>query len=202
VTAVGRGLSSALIVSAAGDRARIVCGLDLASPGASALGPAVTVRVHPGDNLAVHIAVARATAGSVIVVDAGGEQNVAFAGDLVVRAAARKGIAGIVIDGAIRDRAEIAAMGFPLFHRGTSPRGAAKHFAGEIQVPIELGGAPVSPGDLVCADDDGLAVVRAADSASVLVEAYALDAREAARRARVEAGESTLSIFGLENPGP
>jgi regulator of RNase E activity RraA len=195
------GLSSAVIASAAGDRARIVWGLDAACPGTCAVGPAVTVRAHPGDNLAVHIAVACAAAGSVIVVDAGGERTVAFAGDLVVRAAARRGIAGIVIDGAIRDRAEIAAMGFPVFHRGTSPGGPTKDFPGEMEVALELGGAPIRPGDLVCADDDGLVVVRAADSAAVVKEACALEAREAGLRTRVEAGESTLSIFGIEDPG-
>ena len=81
----------------------------------------------------------------MIVVDAGGEQEVAFAGDLVVRAAARRGVAGMVIDGAIRDRAEIAGMPFPVFHRGTSPRGPTKRFPGGVQVPIELRGVPVSP---------------------------------------------------------
>lgn len=194
------GLSSAEIASAAGDRARIVRGLDPACPGAAALGPALTVRAHGGDNLAVHLAVARAAAGCVIVVDAGGEQDVAFAGDLVVRAAARRGVAGIVIDGAIRDRAEIAGMRFPVFHRGTSPRGPTKRFPGEVQVPIELRGVPVSPGDLVCVDDDGLVVVDAADTVAVLEQARALEAREAAFRTRVEAGESTLRIFGIANP--
>jgi 4-hydroxy-4-methyl-2-oxoglutarate aldolase len=200
VSAVLSGLSSAAITTAVGDRARIVRGLDPAWPGAAALGPAVTVRAHGGDNLAVHLAVARAAAGSVIVVDAGGEQEVAFAGDLVVRAAARRAVAGIVIDGAIRDRAEIAGMRFPVFHRGTSPRGPTKRLPGGVQVPIELCGVPVSPGDLVCVDDDGLVVVRAADTAAVLDEARALEAREAAFRTRVESGEPTLKIFGIEDP--
>jgi 4-hydroxy-4-methyl-2-oxoglutarate aldolase len=194
------GLSSAAIASAAGNRARIVRGLDPAWPGATALGPAVTVRSHTGDNLAVHLAVAQAAAGSVIVVDAGGEQDVAFAGDLLVRAAARRGVAGVVIDGSIRDRAEIACLRFPVFHRGTSPRGPTKRFPGEVQVPIELRGVAVSPGDLVCVDDDGLVVVGAADAATLLEQARVLEGREAAFRTRVEAGESTLEIFGIGNP--
>ncbi|MFZ1994523.1 MAG: hypothetical protein WAU75_10455 [Solirubrobacteraceae bacterium] len=193
-------LSSAAIASAAGDRARIVCGLDPVWPGATALGPAVTARAHRGDNLAVHLAVARAAAGSVVVVDAGGEQDVAFAGDLVVRAAARRGVAGIVIDGAIRDRTQIAGMRFPVFHSGTSPRGPTKRFPGEVDVPIGLRGVLVSPGDLVCVDDDGLVVVNAADTAAVLEQARALEAQEAAFRARVETGESTLSIFEITPP--
>jgi 4-hydroxy-4-methyl-2-oxoglutarate aldolase len=200
VGAVLSGLSSAAIASAAGDRARVVCGLDPAWPGAAAFGPAVTVRAHRRDNLAVHLAVARAAAGSVVVVDADGEQEVALAGDLVARAAAHRGVAGIVIDGAIRDRAEIAGMRFPVFHRGTSPRGPTKRFPGEVEVPIELRGVRVSPGDLVCVDDDGLVVVDAADTAAVLEQTIALKAREAAFRTRVEAGESTLRIFGIPHP--
>jgi regulator of RNase E activity RraA len=200
MSVVRSGLSSAAIASAAGDRARIVRGLDPAWPGAAALGPAVTVRAHRGDNLAVHLAVARAAAGSVVVVGTDGEHEVAFAGDLVVRAAARRGVAGIVIDGPIRDRAEIADMRFPVFHRGTSPRGPTKRFPGEVQVPIELGGVLVSPGDLVCVDDDGLVVVHAVDTAAVLEEARALEAREHSFRTRVEAGESTLRIFGIPDP--
>jgi hypothetical protein len=115
MTAQLSGLSSALIASAAGERVQIVCGLEPASPGTVALGPALTVRVHPGDNLAVHLAVARAAAGPVIIVDACGEPNVAFTGGLVVCAAALTGVAGIGVDGAIRDRADIAAMRFPIF---------------------------------------------------------------------------------------
>lgn len=199
VGGVLRGLSSAAIASAAGERARIVRGLDPAWPGAAALGPALTVRAHQGDNLALHLAVARAAAGCVIVVDAGGEQEVAFAGDLVVRAAAQRGVAGVVIDGAIRDRAEIAGLRFPVFHRGTSPRGPTKSFPGAVQVPIELRGVAVSPGDLVCVDDDGLVVVDAADAAAVLEQARALEAREGAFRARVEAGESTLRVGASPN---
>jgi 4-hydroxy-4-methyl-2-oxoglutarate aldolase len=91
-------------------------------------------------------------------------------------------------------------MRFPVFHRGTSPRGPTKRFPGEVQVPIELGGVLVSPGDLVCVDDDGLVVVHAVDTAAVLEEARALEAREHSFRTRVEAGESTLRIFGIPDP--
>jgi 4-hydroxy-4-methyl-2-oxoglutarate aldolase len=199
MTAQLSALSSALIASAAGERVQIVCGLEPASPGTVALGPALTVRVHPGDNLAVHLAVARAAAGPVIIVDACGEPNVAFTGGLVVCAAALTGVAGIVVDGAIRDRADIAPCASHLPSR-TSPRAAAKHFPGELQVPIELRGVSVSPGDLVCVDDDGLAVVGAANSAAVLEDTRAVEAREAGRRGRVVAGESTLTILGIESP--
>jgi regulator of RNase E activity RraA len=134
----------------------------------------------------------------VIIVDACGEPNVAFAGGLVVRAAALRGVAGTGVDGAIRDRADIAPCASP--SSGTSPRAAAKLFLGELQLPIELRGVSVSPGDLVCVDDDGLAVVGAANSAAVLEDTRALEAREAGRRGRVVAGESTLTILGIESP--
>ena len=192
-------ISSATVASAAAtgpDRA----GARPRVAGAAALGPAVTVRAHPGDNLAVHLAVARAAAGSVVVVGTDGEHEVAFAGDLVVRAAARRGVAGIVIDGPIRDRAEIADMRFPVFHRGTSPRGPTKRFPGEVQVPIELGGVPVSPGDLVCVDDDGLVVSRGGHRRGVGGGPCTRGSRGLVPDAGRGWASSMLRIFGIPDP--
>ena len=175
----------------------MIRGLEPAWPGARAFGLALTVRGAAGDNLALHRAIAGAPESVVIVADVQGGQEAAHCGDVLVRAARARGVDGIVLDGSIRDRAEIRALRYPVFHRGTSPRGPSKRVAGEVGVPIELLGVTVRPGDVVLADDDGLVVVPAADVGDVLAAATAIAERERGYEARLEAGETTLSILGL-----
>jgi 4-hydroxy-4-methyl-2-oxoglutarate aldolase len=191
-------IGTALLASAGGDRVKVILGLEPVFPEARALGRALTVRSAPADSLAVHHAVAVAQPGEVIVLAVGGERSVAHCGELVVRAARARGVAGIVVDGAIRDRAEIVLLGLPVFHLGTSPRGPGKAGPGELRVPIELGGVQVEPGDLVCADADGVAVVAAAHADEVLAAAEALEERERGMVSRIESGESTVEILGLK----
>jgi 4-hydroxy-4-methyl-2-oxoglutarate aldolase len=189
---------SALIASAGAERVAVVLGLEPAYPGARALGPALTVQGAPGDNLALHHAVARAAAGDVIVLAVGGETSVAHCGGIIALAARRRGVAAIVLDGAIRDRDELGPIGLPVFHRGGSPLGPGKAGPGAIGVPVTLGGVQVRPGDLVCADVDGVAVVAAADAEAVLAAAAALEQREAEIIAAIERGESTVAIYHLK----
>lgn len=191
-------LTSALLASAGGADVSVIPGLEPAWPGASLHGRALTVRGAPGDNLALHLAIAQAAAGDVIVIDVDGERDVAHFGDILARAARRRGIAGIVINGSIRDRRTISELGYPVFHVGTSPRGPAKLVPGRIGVPIELMGVRVGDGDLVWADDDGVVVVPAGRVDETIEAASALADREAEITARVEAGESTVAIFGLQ----
>ena len=191
-------LASSLLASAGGDRVRIVLGLAPAFPSACAYGPAFTVRGAPGDNLALHHAVSRAAPGDVIVLAVGGERQVAHCGEIVAIAAKERGLAGIVVDGAVRDLVELAALRLPVFFRGTSPRGPAKNGPGALGVPVELDGVTIAPGDLVCADADGLAVVAAADAAEVRAVAATLEAREREIVAALRGGRSTVDIFGLK----
>ncbi len=172
-------------------------GLEPAYAGAHACGPALTVRVAPGDNLALHHALARARTGDVLVVAAGGEQRTAHLGDVIAAAARARGVAGAIVDGAIRDRSSLAEIRFPVFHRGTSPRGPGKTGPGAIDEPVELAGTRVEPGDLVCADADGIAVVRRADRDRVLAAAAALDERERELRAAIADGRSTVELLSL-----
>ncbi len=177
---------------------RIVLGLEPVFPSARVLGPALTVQGHGADNLALHHAVAAAEPGEVIVLSVGGEREVAHCGEIVAIAARKRGVAGIVLDGAIRDRNEIAELGLPVFHLGTSPRGPGKSLSGALRAPIELRGVRVDPGDLVCADADGVAIVAPADAAGVRAAAEALDEREQEIRAAIDRGETTVEIFGLK----
>jgi 4-hydroxy-4-methyl-2-oxoglutarate aldolase len=191
-------ITTALLASAGGDRVGVVRGLEPAWPGARAFGPAYTVRGKAGDNLALHRAIAGAPEGVVVVADVQEGRDVAHVGDVLVRAARARGVRGIVLDGSIRDRATIRELEYPVFHVGTSPVGPAKLVAGEIGVPIELLGVTVRPGDVVLADEDGLVVVSAADADEILAAAAAIGDRERQWESRIEAGETTLSILGLQ----
>lgn len=119
-------------------------------------GPALTVRSRPGDNLLVHKALEMAQAGDVIVVDAGGDLTNAIIGEIMVAYAKKRHLAGIVINGAIRDSSEIRQGDFPVFATGVTHRGPYKDGPGEINVAISIGGMIVEPGDLVVGDADGV----------------------------------------------
>lgn len=192
---------SSLFSSAGGERVRIILGLEPAFPDARVLGRAFTAQGAGGDNLALHHAVARAEAGDVIVLAVGGERETAHCGEIIAIAAKERGIAGIVLDGAIRDRIEIGEVGLPVFHLGASPRGPAKNGPGALGVPVELCGVTVNPGDLVCADADGIAIVPATDAAAVRAAVDALEAREQGIVAGIRQGKSTVEIFGLKELG-
>lgn len=190
-------IGSATLASAGGDRVAVVLGLEPAWPAAHVLGPAFTVQGFAADNLALHHAVAGARPGEVIVLAVGGEQGTAHLGEIVALAARQRGVAGVVVDGAVRDRAQLEAVGLPVFHRGTSPRGPEKAGPGALRVPVTIDGITISPGDLVCADADGVAVVGAEHSAGVLDAAQALEEREQEIIAAIARGERTVDLYSL-----
>jgi RraA family protein len=146
--------------------------------GGTLAGPAFTVRTAPGDNLLVHKALDMARAGDVIVVDAGGLAGNAIIGELMATHAKQRGIAGIVIWGAIRDSAELAAGDFPVYAAGVTHRGPYRNGPGEINVPVVIGAMPVSPGDIMVGDADGLVAIPQQDAARVLASAKAILAKE------------------------
>lgn len=124
--------------------------------GTTMAGAAVTVQCRPGDNLLVHKALEIAQPGDVIVVDAGGDLTNAIIGEIMVAYAQKRGLAGIVINGAIRDSGEIGRGSFPVFAAGVTHRGPYKDGPGEINRTISLDGMLVEPGDLIIGDADGL----------------------------------------------
>ena len=122
-------------------------------------GPAVTVRVHTADILMVGITLSHCPKGSVLVIDGQGELNTALWGEVTTLAARLKGLQGVVIDGAIRDLYKIRRDKLPVFARGVVPNAGGVQYAGELQVPVQCGGAIVHPGDWVVGDEDGVVVV-------------------------------------------
>ncbi len=151
-------------------------------------GPALTVKTRPGDNLMVHKAIALAQPGDVIVVDAGGDLTNAIIGELMLAQMVRRGLAGIVINGAIRDSGAIARQGFPVYAAGVTHRGPYKDGPGEINVPVALDGMVISPGDLVIGDEDGLLCVPFEEAAAVLAATEAKQAAEQKQMAAIAAG--------------
>lgn len=151
-------------------------------------GPALTVRLPPGDNLFIQKAVDLAQPGDVIVVDVGGSTDVAVVGDIVSAYAASRGVAGFVIDGAVRDLADIGTHDLPVYARGISPKGPTRVGPGEINVPVAVGGMVVHPGDIIVGDEDGLVVVRPADVDRALAGADQLRTREGETHAHIAAG--------------
>jgi RraA family protein len=151
-------------------------------------GPAFTVKTAAGDNLLVHKALDAARPGDVIVVDAGGFLDNAIIGELMMTRAKQRGVAGIVIWGAIRDSAEIGAGTYPVFAAGVTHRGPYKNGPGEINVPIMMGGTPVNPGDIIVGDADGLVAVPQELAAQVLASAKAILEKETASMKQILAG--------------
>jgi RraA family protein len=151
-------------------------------------GPAFTVKTAPGDNLLVHKALDMAKPGDVIVVDAGGYRDHAVIGEIMTRWAARRGLAGIVIWGAIRDSAEIRGGSFPVFACAVTHRGPYKNGPGEINVPVAIAGMPVQPGDIIVGDADGIVAVPLDIADRVLASATAIREKEAVVMQQIEAG--------------
>jgi len=138
-------------------------------PGTSMLGVALTVRTRPGDNLMIHKALQLGQPGDVLVIDGGGAVDRALFGDIMKNIARKRGFAGVVIDGAIRDAAAYRDDAFPCYARGICHRGPYKDGPGEINVPVTVGGMVVHPGDIVVGDDDGVVVI-APDEAQAVAE--------------------------------
>lgn len=143
------------------------------------VGPALTVKVPPGDNLMFHYALDLAKEGDVIVIDAGGCTDRAIFGEIMVRYLLKKKIAGIIVDGAMRDKEDIAATGLPVYARGVTPDGPWKNGPGEVNTPVCCGGRTVFPGDIVVADGDGIVFIRPEHAEDVLAKVRSLMEGEA-----------------------
>lgn len=160
-------------------------------------GPALTVACPPGDNLVIHYAVTLAEPGDVLVVDYAGYTEAGPWGDVLTTAAQGRGVAGLVIDGCVRDALAIRAAGFPVFARGTNMKGTTKSLPGEVNQPILCAGVPVAPGDIVVGDDDGVVVVPKEHAGGVLAAAREREAKEEQLRERLRAGKTTVELLNL-----
>lgn len=163
-------------------------------------GAAFPVHAPAGDNLAIHRAMAVARPGDVLVVDHGGGLDFGPFGDVMGTACVAKGIAGLVIHGAIRDSAALIAMGFPVFATGRSIRGTDKRDPGRIAKPIRIGAVDIHPGDAVIGDADGVVILPAAILVDITAKARERETAEAGMRASLAQGALTLDLLGLRDP--
>lgn len=148
--------------------------------GGAMAGPALTVKCRPGDNLMLHHALDIAQFGDVIVVDAGGDLTNALIGEMMTAYAEKKGVAGIVVYGAVRDSRSIRERLLPVYALGVTHRGPYKDGPGEVNTPISLNGMVIEPGDLILGDDDGVVCVPYADVEDVYAKAKSkFDAEQA-----------------------
>jgi 4-hydroxy-4-methyl-2-oxoglutarate aldolase len=189
--------SAASLASGSPGLVRVIAGLYPVRRGLKLWGTAFTVRGTSGDNLALHRALAASEPGDVIVAEITGDVPRGHWGELMTIAASAAGVAGLIIDGTIRDREALAASGFPVFHRGSNPLPAAKDVPGELQIPVEIAGVEVRPGDGVYADDDGIVVVPGSHVVAAVAASRAVDAYERPIAARLAAGERTIDVLGL-----
>lgn len=190
-------LDTATVYEASGLECAVDNAIQAVWPGARVCGAAVTVLGHPGDNLALHEVVAAAPPGTVIVADVGGHLA-GYWGEMLAASAQARAIQGLVIDGGVRDVTALSALRFPVFSRGVNIGRTGKHHRGKINVPLVFGGVTVNPGDLIIGDADGLVMIPAKAAPCVLDRANARRDREQAALARLQNGETTLSVFGLE----
>lgn len=190
---------TAIVADVTGERSVLDSGVGHVAGEQTLLGTAVTVRSPPGDNLMVHRALKLAEAGDVLVVDAGGHTESAVWGELTSTSAQAHGLAGTVVDGAVRDVRETDDLGYPVYARAVTPSGSHKTVPGSINVPVPCGGVTVSPGDVVVGDGEGVAVVPRDDAASVAEAAESKVEAETEMRERVADGEYIFDLLDLGN---
>lgn len=181
---------AAILADVNGRRGALHGRIGAVRPEMKVAGPAFTVDVRPGDNLMIHAAMALAKPGDVLVIDGKGDLTAALMGTIMITACRKLGIAGVVIDGAVRDSLELAELGFPVFAAGTNPNGPTKNVPGRIGHPVSIGGVTVRPGDLVVADADGVFVAARETVESLLPLARKKVDDEAARLAQIAQGNT------------
>lgn len=142
------------------------------------LGTAFTVKVPEGDNLMFHKAMDMAQAGDVIVIDAGGDINRAIFGELMITYCRSRGIAGVIVDGSVRDADALAEMDIAIYAKGVTPNGPYKNGPGEINTPISFGGKVVSPGDIIVGDGDGIAVIKPEEAEYIAAQTRKVSGKE------------------------
>jgi 4-hydroxy-4-methyl-2-oxoglutarate aldolase len=190
-------LGVATIHEAAGRTGIVDLPLTQVVPGSRVAGPARIALCATGDNSMVHAVIAHATPGDILVLTSVEPAPIALVGELLATQAQQQGVAGILVDGAVRDLDELAAIGLPIWARYVRASGAEKGTVGKLDVPVTIGGAEIRPGDLVVMDCDGVMALSSGQVDDVLLLAVERAERERVMRGRYEAGELSYDLNGL-----
>ncbi len=190
-------LGTATVYEGGGRRGLIDVPLTQVVPGSRAAGPARIARCAQDDNLMVHAAMAAVQPGEVLVLTMPEPAPVALVGDLLATQARAHGAAAILVDASVRDFEELVELGLPIWARYVRIRGAVKATPGELDVPVEIGGTTIRPGDIVVLDADGAAVVERERVAETLEGARAREEAERVKRAKLQQGELSYDLDGL-----
>jgi 4-hydroxy-4-methyl-2-oxoglutarate aldolase len=190
-------IGTATVHEAIGRRGFVGADITPIQLGARVGGSAITVLSHPGDNMMLHAAVEVCQPGDVLVVVNTAPSTHGMVGDLLATSLVARGVRGLVIDAGVRDTADLREMGFPVWTRHVSCQGTVKATPGSVNVPVVLGGITINPGDVVCADDDGVVVISREEAEWALEKSEARLAKEHETRRRLEAGELGVDFYGL-----
>ncbi len=188
-----REFQPAIFADVAGRRGALHGRIQALRPSMACVGSAFTVDVRPGDNLMIHAALSLAKPGDVLVIDGKADQTAALMGEIMINVAKKIGLAGVVIDAAVRDSLELEKLGFPVFCVGTNPNGPTKNIPGRVGFPISVGNVMVHPGDVIVADADGVVVIERLQLAALLPLAKVKVAAETKRIAQVKQGDTQAS---------
>ncbi len=189
---------SATVHEASGGKGALESRIKPVDPKSCLCGPALTVAGRPGDNLMIHKAIYAAEKGDVLVVSVGNFTEAGPWGEIMTVAAQVRGIAGLVIDGSVRDSIAIHELGFPVFSRGLCIKGTTKDSLGTINHPIVIGGVTVHAGDVILGDADGVVVVSQRDLAEVLEKCKLRKEKEERIKKELQMGKSTLELYGFD----
>lgn len=192
-----KAFGTATIHEAQGQKGALDVGMKPLDPTLRMAGPAVTVDIRPSDNLMIQYVLTQTKPGDVLVVDAKGFLEAGPWGDILTLAAMNLGIAGLVINGSVRDGNAIIEMGFPVFCRGLSIKGTNKNQPGKINVPVHMGGVQINPGDIVVGDRDGLVVVAADEVEGGIARSEEREHKEEGIRAALAQGKTMVELMNL-----